>query len=461
MTHRPVNTIKAYSAKQEEWKKWCFEQRFGDGEIVTDEKLSYSLAEYVMKRGRKLRRNADGTPIALGRESVLAYVKAIADMYSKQKTLGLNPMALQEGPSLGLFWILSKKKRSRLEKVSDYFLTEKNDHLDRRDRFCFLISHAMLCRSQTAVGMQFADLFSLVLENQGVSECIALVAAITFGKTNQHGKIEYDSSVRHRDVENEPFPDFIRRENWYETVVFKENDRFTSITYRAQHKIYVDAFKRVGIHTSKLIHANRKSALNMIAQENVSSDQQKMVGRWGTDRMVGCYISSLPVEAMKSLAGFPPHQGSYFLPRAVVISPKDLQVLIFPDIEFWKEKFDNDDRVQEDIAGPNFLGLLAQLRVVFLQDSVILKKRCPNYYLWTFELFSNSLYKVFEDQLLASLQEGDAAFTPSQRVTMAIPELVSSLHSRFSSITSTMLGIQTSNASQMQQLNQRCKASLL
>ncbi|CEJ05409.1 hypothetical protein RMCBS344292_19351 [Rhizopus microsporus] len=310
----------------------------------------------------------------------------------------------------------------------------------------------MLCRSQTALGMQFVDLFSLVLESQGVSECIALVAIITFGKTNQHGKIEYGSSVRRHDVEvcsvgalamnlfsrfhfeNEPFPDFTRRENWYETVVFKGDDRFTPITYRAQHKIYVDAFKSVGIHTSKITHANCKSALNMIAQENVSSDQQKMVGRWSTDRMVGCYISSLPVEAMQSLAGFPPHQGSYFLPRAVVISPKDLQVLVFPDIEFWKEKFDNNDGVQEDIAGPNFLGLLAQLRVVFLQ---------------TCELFTNSLYKAFEDELLASLQEGDATFTPSQRVTMAMPGLVSSLHSGFSSITSTMLAMQTSNASQI------------
>ncbi|CEG80857.1 hypothetical protein RMATCC62417_15127 [Rhizopus microsporus] len=72
MTHRPASTIKAYSAKQEEWK--CFEQRFGDGEIVTDQNLSYFLAEYVMKRGRKLRRNPDDIPIALGRESVLAYV---------------------------------------------------------------------------------------------------------------------------------------------------------------------------------------------------------------------------------------------------------------------------------------------------------------------------------------------------------------------------------------------------
>ncbi|CEG65050.1 hypothetical protein RMATCC62417_01920 [Rhizopus microsporus] len=92
MIHRPVNTIKAYSANQDEWKKWCLEQKFDNREIVTDQKLSYFLAEYVMKRGRKFRSNPDGTSIALGRESVLTYVKTIADMYNKQKALGLNPM---------------------------------------------------------------------------------------------------------------------------------------------------------------------------------------------------------------------------------------------------------------------------------------------------------------------------------------------------------------------------------
>ena len=58
------------------------------------------------------------------------------------------------------------------KKVSGYFLTEKNDHLGCRGRLCFFISHAMLCRSQTALGMQFADLFSLVLENQGIPEYV-------------------------------------------------------------------------------------------------------------------------------------------------------------------------------------------------------------------------------------------------------------------------------------------------
>ncbi|ORE08764.1 hypothetical protein BCV72DRAFT_271340, partial [Rhizopus microsporus var. microsporus] len=88
-----------------------------------------------------------------------------------------------------------------MKKVSSYFLAEKNGPLGCRDKLCFLISHAMLCGSQTALGMQFADLFSLVLENQGISGCIALVTTITFEKTSQHGKIEYGSSVRYHDIE--------------------------------------------------------------------------------------------------------------------------------------------------------------------------------------------------------------------------------------------------------------------
>ena len=104
----------------------------------------------------------------------------------------------------------------------------------------------------------------------------------------------------------------------------------------------------------------------MIAQENVSGDQQRMVGRWGTDRMIGCYVISLPVEAMKSLSGFSGRNENYFSPRAAVILCMDLQVLVFPDIEFWQERFKTQDAIQEDIAGLNFLLLLSQLRVVFL-----------------------------------------------------------------------------------------------
>ena len=47
--------------------------------------------------------------------------------------------------------------KEELVNISNYFLTAKNTPLGSRDRLCFLLSHAMLCRSETTLGMQFPD----------------------------------------------------------------------------------------------------------------------------------------------------------------------------------------------------------------------------------------------------------------------------------------------------------------
>lgn len=138
--------------------------------------------------------------------------------------------------------------------------------------------------------MKFADLFSLEVENQGLTECITLVAIIIYGRINQHGTIEYGSSLRHSNVEicsidvltlylflhfhfkNEEFPNFEKRVNWYKSMVFKCDSPFKSIHYKAQHSIYIKVFKIIKIYMSKMAHANKKCALNMIAQKNVSGD---------------------------------------------------------------------------------------------------------------------------------------------------------------------------------------------
>ncbi|KAG1567653.1 hypothetical protein G6F47_009448 [Rhizopus delemar] len=287
--------------------------------------------ECMSKRDSKYRRNDDDTLVALDRESILNYAKHISDMCNTQKALG---------------WNTNGVAKSSL--VRNFLDTLEKEKVKRRR-------------------LNYEDIGKNALNDGYLKE-----------ELKKHGKIEHGSSLRHRDVEvcsvgaltlylfsrfhfeNEEFPNFEKRENWYKTVVFKGDSPFKAIQYKAQHSTYVDIFKKVGIHTSKVTHANRKSALNMIAQENVSGDQQRMVGRWGTDRMVGCYVSSLPVEAMKSLAGFNGQQHSnYFLPRAVIKPSLTLQRLVFKDIEYWKERFNTGHDIQEDIAGPNFLNLLA------------------------------------------------------------------------------------------------------
>lgn len=374
--------------------------------IVTDEKLSYFLREFVVKRGRKYKKGQDGDRVVpLGRESILAYVKAAMDLYNSQHSLGINNNPKARGPLVTAYLETLEKKESKRKRnefedrgrntlkdgyskkelldVSSYFL-KKNDPLATRNRLCFLMSHSMLMRSETALGTQFADLFSMDLDDQGVSECIALVATITFGKTNQDGKIQYGSALRSRNVElcpigalalhlftrfhyeSEPFPDFSQRSNWYNTFLFNNKGSDLPVSYDEQAKIYKEVFRNVGIHSSKVTHINRKSAINMIAHQGVPGDQQRQVGRWGSDRMVGCYIAGLPVEAIKVLAGFTIRQGDYFLGRSSAIPPKRLQEMIFPNVEFWQVKF-RTKQVQEDIAGPNFLELLSYLRIVLLQ----------------------------------------------------------------------------------------------
>lgn len=56
--------------------------QYGDG------KLSFHLGEVICKRGLKKRKNEDGTSIPLGKEFILSYVKAMADLLNTQKALG-------------------------------------------------------------------------------------------------------------------------------------------------------------------------------------------------------------------------------------------------------------------------------------------------------------------------------------------------------------------------------------
>ncbi|KAG1450547.1 hypothetical protein G6F55_009633 [Rhizopus delemar] len=232
-----------------------------------------------------------------------------------------------------------------LLRINQYFLIQ-NNIFSLRNKVCFSMSHAMLMRSETALGTQLPDLFIMELKNQGPSSCFAIVATITFGKTNKDGKIQYGSALRHRDVEvyphgafaqyffslfhhqNLPFPNFSTRRDWYDTYLFPNATGDGSITYSEQAKIYKQVLRYCGVYSSKLTHINRKSAINMVANEGVSGDQQRQVGRWGSDRMVGCYLSGLPVDAIKVLAGFTTRKGDYFINRGSIEPSEELRKMI-------------------------------------------------------------------------------------------------------------------------------------
>ena len=112
--------------------------------------------------------------------------------------------------------------------------------------------------------------------------------------------------------------------------------------------------------------------------------QIRRAGRWKTDAMTGAYLSYLPRAFMRSIAGIPKEGKGSFLPRAQEVPEEALCSRIWPETDVWLRRMEtyhpdrtDNEVVRLDLAGSGFLRLLRALRVILLQDSVILRKQFP------------------------------------------------------------------------------------
>lgn len=119
----------------------------------------------------------------------------------------------------------------------------------------------------------------------------------------------------------------------------KDNYNSQPSTYEEQAEIYMTVLAEVGIASSKVTQINRNSAINVILHNDVPADQLHQVRRWENDRMAECYVEELPTAAIKVLAGFSSRTADYFLDRAVVEPPQELQEKIFPRLTRWINDF--------------------------------------------------------------------------------------------------------------------------
>ena len=387
------------------FKDWCYEQSYDD-DLVTSDKLAFFI-EFVIDRGHKLKKAEDGSSLAISKQTVESYVKAVCALYREQrdadKNKGPSPRSqlvrsvmakfikdntkrrLEGLEDRGVNTINDGYNRTKLEEIGKYFM--ERDNMDGlRDKVCFLMSHSMLLRSQNALGMQLSFLQSFTVPNQGPSEFLGISAKINYGKQNSHGKDEFGNCVRHRSanvcpvgavakhlfarfhIAGEAFPCFESRASWYKIalVPVSSADPTALMSYEAQRKMYQRVINACGVVTSAVTHVNRKSAVNMLAEDGINYDELRRMGRWAVDRMTGCYISSYPLKGLKSMADFRTDQGqNYFLPRASIVPPKELQDMVFPTAEE-ELKLAREASVKE-LAVIYFLEMMVKLRVVFLQ----------------------------------------------------------------------------------------------
>ena len=128
---------------------------------------------------------------------------------------------------------------------------------------------------------------------------------------------------------------------------------------------------------------------------------------------MGAYLSYLPRTFIQSIAGFLKEGKGYFLPYAQKVLEEALYLKIWPETNvqlkrietYYLERADNKV-IWLNLTGLGFLRLLYALRVILLQDLVILYKQFPLYPLQKDSLFSYKEYQRFTtrvESLLASV----------------------------------------------------------
>ncbi|DAZ95808.1 TPA: hypothetical protein N0F65_009204, partial [Lagenidium giganteum] len=267
-----------------------------------------------------------------------------------------------------------------LKMIADFYLNSNNSE-GLRDRMAHLLCHSCLLRGESARNLELADMFSVMLEKEGYSECRALVFIMNQGKTNKFARLEFGSCIRHNDVSVrsvEPVPNFLVPSEWYTIKLLRgKADRFRPISYTTHYKATVKAFDALKLPTKA---KTRGSALQMADLAGASESQIRRLGLWNASTMVGCYLTSLPRE----------------------VEPlTTLQQMVFPFLDSMLAQYKNES--QPNLATGAFLTLLQILRIVVLQVSVCLMKAYPHHRLWRQALFQTPEYMEFKGSLLNAM----------------------------------------------------------
>jgi len=135
--------------------------------------------------------------------------------------------------------------------ISTFFFLP-GTHCSFRSRLDFLLGHSMLGRSEDKRSALLSNLFLYELEDEGPTECQALILSFSKSKTNQEGRREIGVAIRHNNVEicpvdalayylfyrfhviKEPFPNLSSRQSCCDICLVRGKSATTSITYRQQ-----------------------------------------------------------------------------------------------------------------------------------------------------------------------------------------------------------------------------------
>jgi hypothetical protein len=207
--------------------------------------------------------------------------------------------------------------------------------------------------------MELADLSLLDYPPaEGPTPCSCLVSLLQDGKMNKTARKEFMGALRHKDplfctqgalaqvlfwrwhVAGEAPPSFRRRSDWYRIKVLVGQDRELELSYPTQLQETWRVFGAAGVVSSKKTHLPRRVGAQNAETYGTSLAQISQAGRWNQSVLCQAYLTHLPREFMRVVAGFSTSSGDYFLARAAHEPPYALQKQLWPWIEEWELRFE-------------------------------------------------------------------------------------------------------------------------
>ncbi|OWZ19124.1 LOW QUALITY PROTEIN: hypothetical protein PHMEG_0006677 [Phytophthora megakarya] len=174
----PVNITRAYAPNQRVFKEWCQCKGFMKLRATKLPRQTYTYF-IIKKKSRVMTKGSD-------RKVSVATVEMSWSEHTSSST---------QQPHQGAVNIIEARETRK----------NKREYAGRcRKCKCHFLCHACLLRGESALNLKLPDRFSVILENDGLNDCRALVMIKEHFKTNPYGRCEFGSYIMHYNVEIYP-----------------------------------------------------------------------------------------------------------------------------------------------------------------------------------------------------------------------------------------------------------------
>jgi hypothetical protein len=383
----PKNTMNALIPKQKEFIRWAIQKNYQSPETVTEAKVAYFLNTQVL--GRKNKSNASRT---IGKATVNQYITALTCLWKIQVEAKVNSNTTPRGPTVKAIQknlerttfqtrranfddrgkhyqhLLTNEHSEHIKLVAEFFWDSPNSFAGLRNRVGHLMCEHGLLRGETVRDVELPDFFCVPMDNEGPTICNAMVIIKGRGKMNQFGKVVFSGYYRHSNVrlccQNAvalllfyrfqiagETPDFSKSAEWYTTAMFATSpgDNKKAVSKSAHADAIAKAHKTLKIITSKVTHGGRLFGRQKLEEAGVDKVSTDVLGGWATGAGEGCYGNGLSRPGMRALAGFPPKENIYYLPRACIQPKQELAQMVFPFVEDWERRNKESDGCEPNV----------------------------------------------------------------------------------------------------------------